>query len=79
MPFVEATYAFTNLVLCAGSPSSTKCTGFERRRIIRRSSETNASAFSPPWEVQYQKPPRAFTAEAALIDCRWPGRSPAVA
>lgn len=34
---------FTREVLCAGSPSSTKCTGFDRRRIIRRSSETNAT------------------------------------
>jgi len=25
--------------------------------------------------VQYQNPPLAVTAEAALIDWRWPGRS----
>ena len=32
MPFVDATYDFTSTVLCAGSPSTTKCTGFERFR-----------------------------------------------
>lgn len=48
--------------------------GALRSRIICRSKTTNNVAFSPPEQVQYQNAPLVVTAEAALIDCLWPGR-----
>src|SRR5664279_4891827 len=57
----------------AGRLSRIRSTGFLRRNIIALSSAINSSAFIPPLYVAHQKPPLAFTAEAAETDCRVPG------
>jgi hypothetical protein len=43
-----AASTLSHITLTAGSPSTARCTGFERCRIIFHSRRTNSSAVSPP-------------------------------